>query len=59
MAEEKIIMVELSTKDEKSKKREFEISVANTLLKLPKTQWKLSDKDFKWNGSEIARKPTK
>lgn len=57
MAEqEKIVMVELSTKDEKTKKREFELSIANKLLKLPKSQWKLTDKDFQWNGSEIAKK---
>ncbi len=59
MADEKMIMVELSTKDEKSKKREFELSIANQLLKLPKSQWKLSDKDFKWNGSEIAKRAKK
>jgi hypothetical protein len=49
-------MVTLSTKGENPKKREFELSRANALLKLPKSQWKLDDKDFKWNGSEIAKK---
>ena len=52
------VMVKLKTKKNKkgeSKERSFEISQANELLKLRKTQWELADKGFKWNGSEIAK----
>ncbi len=52
-------LVTLKTKKNKkgeSKSKSFEISQANELLKLRKTQWVLDDKNFQWNGSEIAKK---
>lgn len=58
MSEDKIVMVTLKTKvtkeRKKSKDRSFPISQANTILKLANSQWELNDKDFKWNGKEIA-----
>lgn len=57
MAEDvKIINVELSTKGEKPKKKEFEMKVANKLLSMPKSGWTLTDPKFEWNGTEIAKK---
>ena len=58
MAEAKTTMVTLETTDrEKNLKRDFEISIANSLLSLKKPCWKLSDKKFKWNGTEIVKSP--
>lgn len=53
---EKQVFVELSTKEEKARKRKFEIQQANKLLNLPKSQWKLADDKFTYNGTEIAKK---
>lgn len=39
-----------------TKPRKFPIEQANKLLSLPKTAWKLDDKNFEWNGNEIAKK---
>ena len=39
----------------KPKTKEFPIDQANKLLKMKKSAWKLDDKDFKFNGTEIAK----
>lgn len=58
--ETKPVMVTLESipgkKDGKSKKVEFEISRANKILSMKKPAWKLNDANFKWNGTEIAKK---
>lgn len=51
-------MVKLTTKEAKGRKvktKEFEIGQANDLLTMRKAQWKLDDKAFEWNGTEIAK----
>lgn len=56
---QKPVMVQLKTKKNgnvDSKTRSFEISQANSILKLRNTQWQLDDKGFEWNGTEIAKK---
>lgn len=53
-------MVTLKTKAAKNAvNQSFEISQANKLLNLPNSQWKLDDKSFKWNGTEIAKEVKK
>lgn len=56
----KAVMVKLkskpSGKDVKSKLRSFEISRANKLLSMKKSAWELSDDNFRFNGTEIAKK---
>lgn len=55
MADKKV-MVTLATKEEKPRKRQFEIGQANKILNLAKSGWKLDDTKFEWNGTEIAKK---
>ena len=58
--EKKPVLVTLkskpSGKEVKSKERQFEIGLANKLLKMKKSAWELSDSNFVFNGTEIAKK---
>lgn len=50
--------VSLKAKDsKKAKKGKFFIDQANKMLSLSNSKWELDDDRFKWNGSEIAKKP--
>lgn len=55
MSEKKTFVKLKATDSKKEKIQSFEIGVANKLLKLPNSKWKLEDKAFKWNGIEIAK----
>ena len=58
MAQTKVETVKLKTKarkDYKSKSQTFDVEHANRILKLPKSQWQLDDKNWKWNGQELAK----
>ena len=58
MADLKNVNVKLKTKSKESKNQSFPLETANKLLKLPNSQWELDDKDFKWNGTELAKAST-
>lgn len=57
MSEKKVFVKLKATDGSKDKEniQSFEITVANKLLKLSNSKWKLEDKGFKWNGIEIAK----
>jgi hypothetical protein len=56
-SEPKIDKVKLKKKNGKENDgREFPIAQANTLLKLPNSQWEIGDNKYQWNGTEIAKK---
>jgi len=55
MSEVKKVIVKLKATDGKKVERDFPIDQANKLLKLPKSKWELIDKNFVFNGIEIAK----
>lgn len=55
MAQEKQL-VTLTAKDAKDgNKQSFEVSQANKLLKMNRSQFQLADKNWSWNGIELAK----
>lgn len=47
--------VTLKSKSKKSVSRQFGTKQANALLKLPNSQWELDDKNYQFNGTELAK----
>ncbi len=53
----KLIATDVSETDgAKNEPKAFSLKVANRLLSLPGSQWKLADDGYSWNGKDLAVK---
>lgn len=55
MKNQEMVTLKTSLEKSKSKDRKFSIQHANNVLSLTNSKWELNDKNYKWNGTELAK----